>query len=98
MKTKKSFGEIWSELTDEQREYLNERLEQRKAQFGVHQADKKSEFKADITKCSGDGCESKYTCYRYTAKASSHQSYFIKPPIMNNGYYNGCEYYINNQD
>jgi len=47
---------------------------------------------ADITKCTGEGCESKHTCYRYTAKSNKHyQSFFISPPI-NSG---GCEYYIN---
>jgi len=33
---------------------------------------------ADITMCEGKGCESKNTCYRFTAKPSKfRQSYFI---------------------
>lgn len=47
---------------------------------------------ADITKCTGKGCESKHTCYRYTAKPNEHyQSVFIGSPIK----FGGCEYYIN---
>lgn len=46
---------------------------------------------ADITKCKGEGCEAKETCYRYTAKPSKYQSYFVQTPIVNQG----CEYYIN---
>lgn len=46
----------------------------------------------DITMCKGIGCEAKETCYRYKAKPNEHrQSYFLEPPIVNNG----CEYYIN---
>ena len=36
---------------------------------------------ADITKCSGDGCTIKQNCYRFTAKDSSNQSYFLEPPL-----------------
>lgn len=46
---------------------------------------------ADITMCKGVGCEAKETCYRYTAKPSYMQSYFIETPDINGG----CEYYIN---
>ena len=36
---------------------------------------------ADITKCTGEGCDSKHTCYRYTAKSNEYaQSYFMKAP------------------
>ena len=38
---------------------------------------------ADITKCKGNACKMKESCYRYTAKASETQLYFIKPPIKN---------------
>jgi len=49
---------------------------------------------ADISMCSGDGCQVKHTCYRFTAKPSEYQSYLIPPaPIENEG----CEYYINNK-
>lgn len=47
---------------------------------------------ADITMCIGVGCEARFTCYRFKAKPNKYrQSYFTKPPIINNG----CEYYIN---
>ncbi len=38
---------------------------------------------ADITMCSGEGCELKLECYRHTANREYYQSYFIKPPIKN---------------
>ena len=39
---------------------------------------------ADITKCTGKGCEFKNKCYRFTAKDSFQmQSYFTIPPIKN---------------
>lgn len=36
----------------------------------------------DIWMCHGDGCPKKLrnTCYRYTAKPSDIQSYFMTPP------------------
>jgi len=47
---------------------------------------------ADITMCSGEGCELKDTCLRFTAKPNEHrQSYFFNPPI-NSG---ECKFYIN---
>ena len=47
----------------------------------------------DITMCNGIGCEAKETCYRYKAIPNEHrQSYFLEPPIKNNG----CEYYYFN--
>lgn len=37
---------------------------------------------ADITKCTGDGCMEKESCYRFTATDSDcNQSYFSVPPI-----------------
>lgn len=45
----------------------------------------------DITMCDGKGCETKFTCYRFTAKPNEfRQSYFMKTPIKEN---NSCEYY-----
>lgn len=35
----------------------------------------------DITMCVGTNCPHKQKCYRYTAKPSDYQSYFVKPPI-----------------
>jgi len=35
----------------------------------------------DITMCPGTNCLYKETCYRYTAKPSDYQSYFIEPPF-----------------
>ena len=45
----------------------------------------------DITKCKGEGCEAKNTCYRFTATTSKYQAYFTESPIKNGE----CEYYIN---
>jgi hypothetical protein len=36
---------------------------------------------ADITKCKGQNCPIKDQCYRYTAKDSIWQSYFMESPI-----------------
>jgi len=45
---------------------------------------------ADITKCNGEGCSIKDSCYRFIVKANEYyQSYFVEPPI-NNG---KCEMY-----
>lgn len=44
---------------------------------------------ADIAMCKGDGCILKESCYRYTAKPSLYQSYFINPPLKNGG----CDHY-----
>jgi len=47
---------------------------------------------ADITKCEGENCKLKETCYRFTAKESEfNQSYFFKPPIKEN---EKCDYYL----
>ena len=35
---------------------------------------------ADISMCSGKGCELKDRCYRFTAKQSYMQSFFGTPP------------------
>ena len=35
----------------------------------------------DITMCPGTNCPQKEKCYRFTAKPSDYQSYFIEPPI-----------------
>lgn len=45
----------------------------------------------DITMCKGEDCESRVTCYRFTATPSMRQSYFMGNPSENGG----CEYYIN---
>ena len=51
--------------------------------------------KADITMCEGEGCITKFTCYRFTAKRNEHrQNFFMESPIKNNG----CEYYINQRN
>lgn len=40
---------------------------------------------SDITKCPGDNCPLKETCYRFTAIANTfRQFYFIKSPIKEN--------------
>lgn len=38
---------------------------------------------ADITMCSGEGCDMKLECYRYTANRDKYQYYFVNPPIEN---------------
>jgi hypothetical protein len=43
----------------------------------------------DITKCTGEGCPLKETCYRFTAPAEMYQSYFMAPPVKNGK----CEYH-----
>jgi len=45
---------------------------------------------ADISMCSGEGCELKETCYRHTAKSSDYQSFFGASP---NSTPTECEYY-----
>lgn len=47
----------------------------------------------DITKCSGDECPKKQSCYRYTAKASDYQSFFMTPPIKDGE----CDHYWGEQ-
>jgi hypothetical protein len=49
----------------------------------------------DIAKCSGEGCLDKQNCYRFTAKADEYQSYFMTPPIKDDG---TCEYYWDNEE
>jgi len=36
---------------------------------------------ADITKCTGDNCPIKESCYRFTAEKSERQIYFFTPPF-----------------
>lgn len=51
---------------------------------------------ADITKCTGNYCILKETCYRYKATPNEYrQAYFITPPIKNNEcnkYWEYCSY------
>jgi hypothetical protein len=44
---------------------------------------------ADITKCTGRGCDLRETCYRFTATAGWYQSYFMTSPVKNGE----CEMY-----
>ena len=46
---------------------------------------------ADITKCRGTNCPLKESCYRFLAKDSFRQSYFIYVPFK----YGKCNYYWN---
>lgn len=48
----------------------------------------------DIAKCTSEECPKKQSCYRYTAKASDYQSYFMTPPLKEDG---TCEYFWNNK-
>lgn len=43
----------------------------------------------DITMCNGDNCPVKKKCYRYTAKPSEYQSYFVESPIKDGK----CDHY-----
>jgi len=43
----------------------------------------------DITMCHGEGCHAKEQCYRFTAKPSDYQSYFMTPPIKDGK----CDHY-----
>lgn len=43
----------------------------------------------DITMCRGDECPRKQSCYRYTAKASDYQSFFMTPPVKDGE----CDHY-----
>jgi hypothetical protein len=36
---------------------------------------------ADITMCSGEGCDLKLKCYRHTANQSGWQSWFTEVPL-----------------
>jgi hypothetical protein len=44
---------------------------------------------SDITKCSGEGCNVKKKCYRFTANSGYWQSYFGTPPIKDGK----CDYF-----
>ena len=43
----------------------------------------------DITMCNGNNCPVKKKCYRYTAKPSEYQSYFIEAPFKDGK----CDHY-----
>jgi hypothetical protein len=47
---------------------------------------------ADITKCTGEGCELKETCYRFTAPTWSYQFFFVTVPFSDGE----CDYYLEN--
>lgn len=40
---------------------------------------------ADITMCRGENCPLKEKCYRYKAKPSTWQSYFVEVPYNEKG-------------
>jgi len=52
---------------------------------------------ADITKCAGNDCKLKKSCYRYTARNSEfRQAYFVESPVNSDGF---CDmYWGKNQD
>jgi hypothetical protein len=50
----------------------------------------------DISKCKGEDCPMKETCYRFTANANEFmQSYFMNAPIKED---DSCEYYWDNTE
>lgn len=52
---------------------------------------------SDITKCTGDKCDKKESCLRYTQEEASWQSYF-HPPFKVVGEDQVCDYFIPNKD
>ena len=46
----------------------------------------------DISKCKGQDCPLKETCYRFTSKASDWQSYFSETPY--DATTNSCDYHM----
>lgn len=44
---------------------------------------------ADICMCAGTNCPYKESCYRFTAKASEYQTYFVNVPLDGDK----CDYY-----
>lgn len=44
----------------------------------------------DIAMCNGTNCPHKEKCYRFTAKPSEYQTYFLDPPIEEDG---KCDHY-----
>lgn len=40
---------------------------------------------SDISKCKGEGCNKKKSCYRFLAPASDYQAYFMDSPIKEDG-------------
>jgi hypothetical protein len=40
---------------------------------------------SDISKCKGEGCNKKRSCYRFLAPASEYQAYFMDSPIKEDG-------------
>ena len=49
---------------------------------------------AQTIKCNGRDCKLKESCYRYTAKNSRNQAFFMMTPY--NFKKDECEYYIEN--
>ena len=49
----------------------------------------------DISKCDGEGCPRKDSCYRYTATSSTWQSWFSAPPGCEDGL---CPDYMPNEE
>ncbi|CAB4217426.1 hypothetical protein UFOVP1590_46 [uncultured Caudovirales phage] len=48
---------------------------------------------ADISKCPGTNCNSKESCYRFTAPSSVEwQSWFVAPPLKQEA--DVCEFFI----
>jgi hypothetical protein len=54
---------------------------------------------ADISMCSGAGCDKKEQCYRHTAPVNTYrQSYFCAPPVkINTDGKRHCDYFWSNE-
>lgn len=48
----------------------------------------------DITLCQSHNCPMRETCYRYKAKPSEYQSYFVEPPYKMVEGKIECDYYM----
>jgi hypothetical protein len=46
----------------------------------------------DITMCSGEGCSLRDGCYRFTARPSLRQAWFVKPPVERSDGVERCHY------
>ena len=49
---------------------------------------------ADISMCSGEGCNVLHLCYRYTAVADKYRQSYIMPAYSAD---ESCEFYIDNK-
>lgn len=51
----------------------------------------------DITMCKGENCTIKEECYRFTAKPSERQAYFVESPCTRKMGGTACDHYWPNE-